>query len=397
MAKTTSFSFKDISNALETISQKTSVQIEKKSNSQRVCIDTGIYILNACLAKSILTGGVANNRITFFAGKTGVGKSYLCYNICKYAQKSGYNIIYIDTEFAIELSDFEDYGVDTEKNFMLLRSNKVEDLKIMLTQLLDGLKQEKLKGTDIGKTIIFMDSVGQLASAKEVEDALEGKNKQDMTRAKAIKSLFRIINSDLGFLNIGLICTNHTYDTTDLFPQEKMSGGEGANYSASTIIFLSKAKLKTGEEDELDLQSGIVVTAQAKKNRMAKPKKVKFEINFGSGTNRYKGLEFFCTPENFEKIGIAKGKQEVNKKTGEITFVPGGTKWYVRHLDKSFYEKQIFNKNVFTDEILAALDPIITDYFSYGTDEDVDAEPVMGEEFNEDSEFNIDTDDNLFK
>jgi len=394
MAKSNSLNFKDISGYLETISKKTSIQIES-NNKKRTYIDTGIHILNACLAKSLIYGGVSNNRITVFAGPTGVGKSYLCYNIAKYAQKDGYNIIYIDTEFSVELSDFQDYGVDTEKNFMLIRSNKVEDLKVVLTQFLDKLKESKAKGIDIGKTIIFMDSIGQLASSKEIEDALEGKNKTDMSRAKAIKSLFRIINSDLGYLNIGLICTNHTYLTTDLFPQEKMSGGEGANYSASTIVFLSKAKLKTGEEDDMDMQSGIIVTAQAKKNRLSKPKKVKFEISFGSGINRYNGLEFFCTPENFDKIGIAKVKKDVDKKTGEITYSPG-SKWYVKHLDKTVYDKQLYNSKVFTKEVLEAIEPIAIEYFSYGSDEDVDAEVTMDDEFNDEFDIDNTSDEKLF-
>jgi hypothetical protein len=81
----------------------------------------------------------------------------------------------------------------------------------MLTQLLDGLKEQKDAGNEVQKFIIFIDSVGQLGSRKEVEDALSGKEKADFTKAKALASLFRIINSDLGYLGIPLVCTNHTY------------------------------------------------------------------------------------------------------------------------------------------------------------------------------------------
>ncbi|MCB1713298.1 MAG: hypothetical protein KDH96_12760, partial [Candidatus Riesia sp.] len=403
--------------------------------------------------------------------------------------KDGYNIIYIDTEFAVEKSDFDMFGVNTSdpKKFMLMRSNKVENIKIFLTQLIEELKIQKKNGIDVSKTIIMLDSIGQLASVKEVEDALEGKNKQDMTRAKSIKSLFRIISSDLGYLNIPMVATNHVYlcltgdhevlksdgsficikdlkegdiiktlngdkpvektvkyekspivkitledgyeirctpehkflvkekwtndkndscwksadelneddiilkivktnnfeevevkkieymedkettydvqikdshhyilrngvishNTQDLFPQVVQSGGEGLNYSASIIVYLSIAKLKTGQEDELDLgQSGVVVTAKSRKNRIAKPKKVKFEIDHSKGVNPYKGLEFFCTPENFEKVGIAKVKKEVDKKTGEEIYKEGGTRYYIRHLDKYFYEKNIYNSKV---------------------------------------------------
>lgn len=389
--------FKDMMSCLETISKKTSMIIESTTNVRKY-IDTGVYILNAALSKSIF-GGVADNRMTVFAGPTSVGKSYLCNNIAKKAQLAGYNIFYIDTEFAAELDEFQNYGIDVNKNFTLLRCGKVEDMKIMLTQLINYLKTQKQSGVDIGKSIIFLDSIGQLASEKEVEDALEGKSKTDMSRAKAIKQFFRIINADLGYLNIAMVCTNHTYKTMDLFPQEVMSGGEGANYSASTIVFLSKAKLKTGEEDEMDLgQSGSIITAQTRKNRLAKPKKVKFEIDFGVGTNPYKGLEMFCTVENFPVTGVAKVKKVVTKskeKDSEgkfietVSYEPGGTKWYVKHLDATFYEKQIFNSKVFTKDVLQALDPIIVEYFSYGSGyEEYDVVDVIDElpEFDIDSE-----------
>lgn len=396
--KSNGLSFKDITGYLETVSKKTSIQIETDLTKKRTYIDTGVYILNALLSKSILHGGISKNRISIFAGPTSVGKSYLCYNIAKNAQKEGYNIIFIDTEFSTELEDFESFGVNTAANFALVRSNKVEDLKMSLTMLLDKLKAEKIAGKDIGKILIFMDSIGQLASNKEVEDALEGKNKVDMSRAKAIKSLFRIISSDLGFLDIALVCTNHIYMSQDLFPKPIMSGGEGANYSASTVVYLSNAKLKTGEEDDMDLgQSGIIVTAQAKKNRLAKPKKVKFEINHTTGMNRFKGLDLFCTPENFDKVGIAQVKPEIDKKTGEITYKPG-SKWYVRHLDKTFYDKQLYNSKVFTQEVLEALEPIIERYFSYASTEEMEEiNNAFDEELDQDFDIDNMDDDKLFE
>jgi len=189
-----------------------------------------------------------------------------------------------------------------------------------------------------------------------------------------------------------------SHNTMDLFPKAIQSGGKGVDYSASTIVYLTKAKLKTGNEDDLDLNaSGIIVTALARKNRNAKPKKIKFEINHSTGTNKFTGLNYFCTPENFEKIGIAKVKKDVDKKTGEITYKPGGTKWYVEHLDKSFYEKQLFTKKVFTDEVLAKLEPLISEYFSYASQAEI--EKIQEEmddkykEFEEDADFDIDSDD----
>jgi hypothetical protein len=83
-----------------------------------------------------------------------------------------------------------------------------------------------------------------------------------------------------------------------------------------------------------------------KKNRLAKPKKIRFDISFANGMNPYTGLDAFCRDEYFEQIGIAKGKMNVDKSTGEMTFVPGGIKWYVRHLDKSFNTKQLFKPEI---------------------------------------------------
>lgn len=361
MAKKATFNFTDIVGLTDGLIKKTSIQRENpNAKSKRETIGTGIYVLNAAMSGDIY-GGIANNRITVLGGASGVGKSFLCYNICRVAQSQGYSIIYIDTEFAIELDQLPGYGIDiaTDK-FMLLRNNVIEDLKIFTTQLLDSLKEQKSEGKEISKFLIVLDSVGQLGSRKEVEDALSGKEKADFTKAKALASYFRIINSDLGYLNIPMICTNHTYKTMDLFPQDKMKGGEGLFYSASSIAFLSKAKLKEGDVDELDLgQSGIVVTAKMVKNRLAKPKKVKFEISFVSGCNPFVGLDFWLTGETFDKVGVAKGKMVGDK------FVEGGNRWYVRHLGKHVASADLFSPAVFTKEVLDNLRPIIVEYFRY--------------------------------
>jgi len=200
-----------ISSLIQDISKKTQISIEKVNKTKHY-ISTGIHILDALLSKSILHGGVPNNRITIFAGDPQTGKSYILYGIGRNAQKEGYHVLLIDTEFSVELQELQEFGLDTsEDGLTLMRTNKVEDLKIFLTQFLSNIKEQRAKGEDPGKTIILLDSIGQLASDKEIEDAKEGKMKTDMTRAKAIKSLFRIISSDLGNLEIPMVCTNHVY------------------------------------------------------------------------------------------------------------------------------------------------------------------------------------------
>lgn len=357
------FSFKDITGLTDGIIKKNKTSIEReteKTAQDRGFIGTGVYALNAAISTDIY-GGIPDNRITVFAGQSGVGKSFLCYNVCRKAQEDDYSVIYIDTEFSIEMDQLPGYGINTdEDNFMLIRNNIIEDLKIFITQLLDNLIEQKQSGKEVDKFIIVLDSIGQLGSRKETEDAKSGKEKADMTKAKAMASFFRIINSDLGKLQIPLLATNHTYKTLDLFPQDKMKGGEGLFYSASSIAFLSKAKLKDNEMDDLDIgQSGIVVTAKMAKNRLAKPKKIKFEISFVSGCNPFVGLEHWCTEENFEQVGVAKGKMDGDK------FIPGGNRWYVRHLGKHVKKADFFSSHVFTSEVLDALRPIIKEYFRY--------------------------------
>lgn len=393
--KSNGYSFGNLQNLVENISKKTSITVERDRDDDSY-ISTGVYVMDALLAKSITKGGVPKNRITIFAGDPGTGKSYLCYNIARNAQKDGYSVIYIDTEYSANNETFKSFGVNTDpEHFMLLSSNNVEAIKTTLTQIINDLKTQKTNGLEIPKVVIFLDSIGNLASSKEINDAIEGNNKQDMTRAKSLKSMFRIISSDLGFLDIALIATNHIYLTQDLFPQAVMNGGKGAEYAASTIVYLTTAKLKTGQEDDLDLgSSGVIVTAKARKNRMAKPKKIKFNIDHSEGTNPYYGLDFWCTPENFEKVGIAKGKM-VKGKDGKDVFEPGGqkSKWYVKHLDKTLFDKQLYNGTVFNKDVLSALEPIIYDYFKYTSWEEV--QKTMNELDSKYSDYESEEEDNM--
>jgi RecA/RadA recombinase len=384
------FEFSKVGSILDNISKNVPIQIEKEIK-EKTFISTGVYLLDAALSAKLIGGGIATNRITCYAGESGAGKSFLCYSCAKQAQKVGYSIIYIDTEQAIDLEDLPKFGIDNSLDkFRLIRSNKVEDVNIMLTQLIDELKEQKLAGYELPKLMIVLDSLGQMASNKEKADLLKGDIKQDMTKAKALGSMFRSINTDLGYLDIPMVVANHTYMTMDLFPAEKLRGGNGLLYSASVIGFMSKSKLKTGEEDDMDLgASGISVLFKTAKNRLAKPKKIRFDISFAHGMNPYTGLDAFCRPEFFEQIGIAKGKMEVDKKTGEMTFTPGGLRWYVRHLGKSVTTKQLFTQEIFTQEVLESMAPIVNDYFRFKSLDEIEEtekefEKMMGEDDGED-------------
>jgi len=375
------FEFSKVGSILDNIAKSVPILIEKEIK-EKTFITTGVYIVDAAMSGRLLGGGIATNRISVFAGESGAGKSFMCYSCTKHAQKAGYSVIYIDTEQAIDLEDLTKYGVDNSlEKFRLIRSNKVEDVNMLLTQLVDELKQQKLDGYEIPKLMIVIDSLGQMASNKEKNDLLKGDIKQDMTKAKALGSLFRSINTDLGYLNIPLLVANHTYLTMDLFPKSVMKGGNGLLYSASVIGMMSKSQLKTGQEDDMDLgSSGISVLFKTQKSRLAKPKKIRFDISFVNGMNPYTGLDAFCRPEYFEKIGIAQGKMEVDKKTGEMTFTPGGNRWYINHLNKSVTTKQLFTQEIFTMEVLEKMAPIVNDYFRFKSLDEIEQ---VEKEFND--------------
>lgn len=381
------FEFSKIGSILDNIAKTVPIQIEKEIK-EKTFITTGVYLLDAALSGKLLNGGVANNRITAFAGESGAGKSFVAYSCAKHAQKAGYSVIYIDTEQAIDLEDIPKFGIDNSlEKFRLIRSNKVEDVNMTLTQLLDDLKEQKMAGFELPKLMIVLDSLGQMASNKEKEDLLAGNIKQDMTKAKALGSMFRSINTDLGFLDIPMIVCNHTYMTLDMFSQEKLKGGNGLLYSASVIGMMSKSKLKTGDEDDMDLgSSGISVLFKTMKNRMAKPKKIRFNISFANGMNPFTGLDSFCRPEYYEQIGIAKGKEEVDKETGELLFKPGGNRWFVRHLGKSFTIKQLFRQDIFTQGVLEKMDPIVNEYFRFKSIDEIEEVERMFNEVIEDEE-----------
>jgi RecA/RadA recombinase len=383
------FEFSKIGSILDNIAKSIPIQIEKEIKEKKF-ITTGVYLLDAALSGRLLGGGVATNRITAFAGESGAGKSFIAYSVSKHAQKAGYSVIYIDTEQAIDLEDLPKFGIDPSlEKFRLIRSNKVEDVNMVLSQLVDELKTQKLDGYEIPKLMIVLDSLGQMASNKEKADLLKGDIKQDMTKAKALGSMFRSINTDLGYLEIPMIVCNHTYLTLDLYPAEKLKGGNGLLYSASVIGFMSKSKLKTGEEDDMDLgQSGISVLFKTSKNRMAKPKKIRFDISFAHGMNPYTGLDAFCRPEYFDKVGIACGKMDVDKKTGEMTFVPGGNRWYVNHLNKSVPTKQLFSAEIFTPAVLERMAPIVNDYFRFKSLDEIEEVEKKFNEIIEDDEDN---------
>lgn len=206
-------------------------------------IPTGNFHLNACLTGS-LKGGFPNNRAVALAGPSGTGKTYLLLNAIKQAQDMGYSIIFYDSENAVDKELVEKFGIDSSK-FRYEPCNTVQEFRSSVTAVTDLLIEQKNKGVELPKVLIALDSAGNLATQKEIDDAKSGSSKADMTRAKLLKSTFRILMTKFGICKIPFLFTNHTYQTQDLF--SKQVGGGGCLVPGSKVV-MNDSSLKNIED-----------------------------------------------------------------------------------------------------------------------------------------------------
>lgn len=365
------FSFLDLDKALSKIDgfEMGSILEENEFSEVSEWIPTGNYLFNAQLSGSLF-GGIPNNRSVGLAGDPGTGKTFLCLNIMREAQKMGYDIIYCDTEGAIERSQVKKFGVDTNRvRYQPIKT--ISDFKVFVANFVELIKKAKANGAS-PKIMIIVDSLGMLTTEKSVNDALKGKTASDMgLRSKEMRDVFRNITLDLTGLKVPLICTNHTTmaGIGGYIQTKEAAGGDGPIFSMSNVVLLSKSNLK-----EDDKKTGIIVTSTFKKARFTRPYPVKFHISFMNGMNPYVGLEEFVS---WEACGIQRGKLEVDKKTGEMTFTPvaSSPNWAIAHLGKTVPSKRLFTAEVFTEEVLRKLDEnVIKKYFllpDLGTEDDL--------------------------
>lgn len=152
------------------------------------------------------------------------GKTYLLLNMCREAQKMGYFIIYYDSENAVDAELAGNFGIDLSL-FRYEPVQTVQEFRSNVTNIIDTLIEQKEAGNEIPKLFIALDSAGNLASQKEVDDAKSYSDRADMSRAKMMKSLFRIMMSKLGIIGGSFVFTNHVYKTMDLYSQDVQSGG----------------------------------------------------------------------------------------------------------------------------------------------------------------------------
>ena len=357
MAKksTSGFSFLDLDKELSKIKgfETGSILTENTFSEVDEWIPTGNYLLNAQLSGTLF-GGIPNTRSLGLMGDPGTGKSFVCLNVAREAQKKGYDVIYCDTEGAIDKSSAIKFGIDPDKvRYQPIKT--VTEFQTFVTNLIELVKKAKDKGVQ-PKILLVLDSLGMLSTDKELNDAISGKNAADMgAKAKELRKLFRVITLDLTAAKIPLVCTNHVYAGGGFFPTKESSGGDGPIFAMSVISFLSKAQLKEGNSTT---KTGIIVTSNLKKSRFTVPEPVKFHISFANGMNPFVGLQDFIS---WEACGIGRGKFEEQKVDGkkENVFIPSDSpqaRWAVRHLGKTVTSSQLFTPEVFTQEVLEELD-----------------------------------------
>ena len=357
MAKTTKeFSFLDLDKELSKISgfETGSILTDNTFSQVDEWIPTGNYLLNAQLSGTLF-GGIPNTRSLGLMGDPGTGKSFLCLNVAREAQKKGYDVIYCDTEGAIDKTTADKFGIDSGRvRYQPIKT--VTEFQTFVSNLLDLVKKARIAGAQ-PKILLILDSLGMLSTDKELRDAIEGKNAADMgAKAKELRKLFRVITLDLTQAKIPLVCTNHVYAGGGYIPTKESSGGDGPIFAMSVISFLSKAQLKEGNSTT---KTGIIVTSNLRKSRFTIPEPVKFHISFLNGMNPFVGLQDFVS---WEACGIGKGKfEEVKNSQGvkEMVYTPSDSpqaRWAVRHLGKTITSSQLFTAEVFTEEVLKELD-----------------------------------------
>jgi RecA/RadA recombinase len=258
--------------------KESAILSKSKFFTQKDMIPTSVPIINVALSGR-LDGGLTPG-LTMWAGpskhfKTAfsllMAKSYLD----KYPDAA---LLFYDSEFGTPQSYFDSFGIDTNR-VLHTPLTDIEQLKIDVMQQLAELERDD-------KLIIVIDSIGNLASRKEVNDALEGKTVGDMSRAKAVKSLFRMVLPHLTMKDVPMIVVNHTYMEIGMFPKAIVGGGTGSYYSADNIFILGRQQEKEGTE-----VVGYNFIINVEKSRYVKEKsKIPVSVSFDGGISRWSGL-----------------------------------------------------------------------------------------------------------
>jgi len=241
-------------------------------------IPTSVPIINVALSGK-LDGGLTPG-LTMWAGPSKHFKTAFSLLMAKsYMDK--YNdaaLLFYDSEFGTPQSYFDSFGIDPDR-VLHTPLTDIEQLKFDIMQQLTSLE----RGDHL---IIVIDSIGNLASKKEVDDALEGKSVADMSRAKQVKSLFRMVTPHLTMKDVPMVVVNHTYKEIGMFPKDIVGGGTGSYYSADNIFILGRQQEKEGTEIV-----GYNFIINVEKSRYVKEKsKIPVTVSFDGGISRWSGL-----------------------------------------------------------------------------------------------------------
>ena len=301
-------------------------------------LDTGSFSLNALLSGSMY-GGVPSNKITCLAGSESVGKTFFALSIAKNFLDTNKDslILYFESEGALSSDMITDRGLDPDR-FVIFPVATVEEFRTQCLKVIEGIPKET-------KVMIFLDSLGNLSTRKEMEDSASGSDKRDMTRAPVIRGTFRTLALKLSTKNIPLIITNHTYDKVgSMFPSKEISGGGGIKYAASVIVTLGKRKVKEGTE-----VLGNIIKCKLVKGRFTKEESViETHLDYQTGLDKYFGL-----------VAIAE-KYEIFKKVSTRYEMPDGTKAFEKAIVKN-------PEKYFTEDIMKQLEDAVFQEFNYGS------------------------------
>ena len=258
--------------------KETNVLSESKLFSTKDLIQTAVPALNVALSGK-LDGGLTPG-LTIFAGPSKHFKTAFAMMLVKsFLDKYDDGVVlFYDSEFGAPQSYFENFGIDTGK-VVHTPITDIEQLKHDIMKQINELERKD-------RVMIVVDSVGNLASKKEVDDALDGKSVADMTRAKQMKSLFRMITPHLTIKDIPMVVVNHTYMEIGMFPKAIVSGGTGIYYSADNIFIIGRQQEKQGTE-----VIGYNFIINVEKSRFVREKsKIPIEVTFEGGISKWSGL-----------------------------------------------------------------------------------------------------------
>lgn len=256
-------------------------------------ISTGNYTLNYLISGDF-NRGIPMGKVTVFAGESGSGKSFICSgNLVRHAQEQGIYCILVDTENALDEAWLHALDVDTSEDKLLkLNVAMIDDVAKLIS---DFVKEYKgIPEAERPKVLFVLDSLGMMLTPTDVNQFEGGDLKGDLGRKpKALTALVRNCVNMFGDLNIGMVCTNHTYASQDMFdPDDKISGGQGFIYASSIVVAMRKLKLKEDEDgNKISEVKGIRAACKIMKTRYAKPfESVQIKIPYETGMNPYSGM-----------------------------------------------------------------------------------------------------------